>query len=61
MQGVQEDIAVKVIQLDGDQMSDELQREITVLKGLTHPNIVKYFRTLKDIQYLYVRLSSVSR
>ena len=46
--------AVKSIQKD--KMSDDLhllRRELEILKGLDHPNIVKFYETYQDQKYIH--------
>lgn len=50
-------VAVKVIELssakDGDETTN-LEKEIMILNQCKHPNIVGYFGSFKDDEYLYV-------
>ena len=54
-------VAVKV--LDKQKLSEDIdliEEEVAILNKLDHPNIVRYFETYDDRQYIYLVMEYVS-
>lgn len=49
-----EGVAIKSIHKDKVKEPEELQREVAFLRGVDHPNVIRYYETLQDDEYHYL-------
>ncbi len=51
--------AVKEIQLEEHGLEDKILKEVSILKELEHPNIVRYYNSFQEGEALYLVMELV--
>jgi HEAT repeat protein len=54
--GSQAERAIKVVRIDADESRMAIEKEISVLSSINHPNVIRYFRWGRQNQLLYIEM-----